>query len=67
MKEVTIEEIRNIAQRVVSTTNESSNNYDAIDDVEGVLLEMFKKMSIAVEEIVKNNPDCKCTNCKCDK
>ncbi len=30
------------------------------------LLDMFNKMDIAVEDI-KNNPDCKCENCGCDK
>jgi len=66
MKEVSSKEIREIAEGIVTKTNESSNNYDAVDDVLGILKDMFNKMNIAVEEI-KNNPDCKCENCGCDK
>ena len=66
MKEVTSEEIREIAEGIVTTTNESSNDYDAVDDVAGILRDMFLKMDVAVESI-KKNPDCKCENCSCDK
>lgn len=66
MKEITTEEIRELAEGIVSKTNESPSDYDAIDDVSGILKEMFTNMDIAVEEI-KKNPDCKCKNCGCDK
>ena len=66
MKEVTREEIREIAEGIVTTTNESTNDYDAVDDVAGILRDMFLKMDVAVESI-KKNPDCKCKNCSCDK
>jgi hypothetical protein len=66
MKEVTSKEIREIAEGIVTKTNESSNDYDAVDDVSNILKDMFNKMDIAVEDI-KKNPDCKCESCGCDK
>jgi len=66
MKEVTNKEIRDIAEGIVTKTTESINDYDAVDSVSTILKDMFSKMNIAVEAI-KNNPDCKCTNCSCDK
>lgn len=66
MKEVNSKEIREIAKGIVTKINESSNDYDAIDDVSSILKDIFSRMNIAIEEI-KNNPDCKCQNCGCDK
>jgi len=66
MKEVTNKEVREIAESIVSKTNESDSDYDSVDDVEEILKSMFEKMNIAVKK-VKNNPDCKCTDCGCDK
>ena len=66
MKEVTNKEIRDIAENIVEKANESSSNYDAVEDVSFILTDIFKKMEIAVEE-VKANPDCKCTSCACKK
>ena len=66
MKQVTSQEIREIAENIVDKTNESSNNYDAVDDVSSILIGILEKMEVAVE-IVKNNPDCKCENCECKK
>jgi hypothetical protein len=66
MKEVTNREIRDIAENIVEKTNESTNNYDAIDDVSSILANIFNKMEIAVEKI-KENPSCKCDSCKCKK
>jgi len=65
-KEISNREIRDIAEGIVTKTNESSNNYDAVDDVANLLKEMFNKMDIAVETLKKNS-DCKCKNCGCDK
>jgi len=62
MKEISQREIREIAENIVDKTK----NSDAVDDVSEILKEMLKKMDVAVEEI-KNNPNCKCTNCKCNK
>lgn len=62
MKEISQVEIREIAENIVRKTN----GFDAVEDVSEILKEMLRKMNIAVEEI-KNNPNCKCTNCKCVK
>jgi uncharacterized phage infection (PIP) family protein YhgE len=62
MKEISQKEIKEIAENIISKTKGS----DAVEDVSDILKEMLKKMNIAVEEI-KNNPNCKCTNCKCNK
>jgi hypothetical protein len=66
MKEISHNEIRNIAESIVNKANDTSNDYDAIDEVSEILKETLKKMDIAVED-VKNNPNCKCTNCGCNK
>jgi len=65
-KEVTNQEIREIAEGIVTKTSESTSDYDAVDDVTGILKDMFANMNIAVENL-KKNPNCKCTNCSCDK
>jgi len=64
MKQVSNKEVREIAENIVEKTNKSTNDYDAVDDVSLLLRNIFEKMEIAVEQI-KNNPDCKCTDCKC--
>ena len=66
MKKVSSKEVREIAENIVDKTNKSTNDYDAVDDITSMLRVVFEKMEIAVEEI-KNNPDCKCTDCKCEK
>jgi hypothetical protein len=66
MKEVSNKEIRDIAVGIVTTTSESTNDFDAVDDVEVILKGMFSKMDIAVESL-KKDPNCKCKNCGCDK
>lgn len=63
MKEITQQEIREIAENIVSKANESS---DAIEDISAILGDLLTKMDVAVEK-VKKNPDCKCKNCECDK
>ena len=64
MKEVSSKEIRDIAENIVSKTSETPNTYDAIEIAETMLREIFEKMEIVVEKL-KNNRDCKCTDCKC--
>ncbi len=66
MKEITQQEIREIAENIVSKTSESPSNHDAIKDVSNILGDLLTKMDIAVEKI-KKDPDCKCKNCGCDK
>jgi hypothetical protein len=66
MKKVSNQEIRDIAEGIVTTTSESTNDYDAIDGVAIILKDMFTKMNIAVESI-KKDPNCRCQNCGCDK
>jgi hypothetical protein len=66
MKQVTNKEIKEIAERIVDKTNESTSDYDAVDDVTSMLRAVLKKMEIAVEGI-KKNPNCKCESCECEK
>lgn len=65
MKKVSNKEIRDIAKNIVNKTSNSSSD-NAIEDVDSMLREIFEKMEIAVEKI-KNNPNCKCTDCECKK
>ena len=66
MKEISQKEIKEIAKNIVNKASDSTSNHDAVEDVSDILKEMLNRMNVAVEEI-KNNPDCKCTNCKCGK
>jgi len=66
MKQVTNKEIKEIAESIVDKTNESSSDYDAVDDVTSMLRDIFKKMEVAVE-VIKENPNCKCEDCECKK
>jgi methyl-accepting chemotaxis protein len=66
MEKVSIKEIREIAENIVEKTNESTNEYDAVNDVTLMLRGILEKMEIAVEKI-KNNTDCNCAECKCEK
>jgi len=65
-KVVTHKEIREIAENIVDKTNESTNDFDAIDDISGLLKNMLISMKVEVEGI-KENPNCKCEDCKCNK
>jgi len=64
MNKITQEEIREIAGNIVSKTNESTNDFDAIDDISDMLRNMLINMKAEVEEIKRS---CKCTDCKCNK
>lgn len=66
MKEISNKEVREIAENIVDKTNNSTNDYDSVDNIALMLRNVFEKMEIAVEK-VKNNSDCKCTDCKCEK
>jgi hypothetical protein len=65
MKEISNQEIKEIATNIVEKTSNSSNDYDAIEDISLILKDTLTKMNIVVEEIKK--PDCKCKNCGCKK
>lgn len=65
MKKITNKEIREIAENIVEKTNESTNDFDAVEDITQVLKNMLINMKVAVEEI-KKNPNCGCSDCKCD-
>jgi len=65
MKEVTNKEIREISEVIIKKTNDSDNNFDAIDDVSDILKDMFTDMNIAVEKI-KRDADCECEDCGCE-
>ncbi|MEK6829870.1 MAG: hypothetical protein AABY15_07155 [Nanoarchaeota archaeon] len=66
MKQITQQEIREIAGNIINKASECPSNYDAIDGVISILNDVLKKMDITVEE-VKNRPGCKCNDCACDK
>lgn len=65
-KIVTHKEIREMAENIVDKTNESTNVFDAVDDISGILKNMLISMKVEVE-VIKENANCKCNECKCNK
>jgi len=66
MREVTNNEIKEISEDIVKKMNESTNDYDAIEDVAYMVRNMLKGMKVPVENH-KNNSECKCKDCGCEK
>lgn len=62
MKKVSNKEIREIADNIVNKTSESTNDYEAIEDVSHILRDVFSKMNIIVED-----QTCNCEDCDCNK
>lgn len=62
MKKVSNKEIIEIANNIINKTSESTNNYDAVEDVSHILRVVFSKMDIIVED-----PTCNCEGCDCNK
>lgn len=66
MREVTNKEIDKIVENIVTKVNKTTNDYDAAEDIKHLLVNMLKGMKIPIEE-EKNNTECKCKNCGCEK
>jgi len=65
VKEMTAQEVRDLAENIVSKTSENKSDYDSVDEVTSILNNLFEKVGIEVKSI--NTRECKCTNCACGK
>lgn len=65
MKEISNQEIKEIADNIISRANECSNDYDAKEVAERIIRETLEKMNIPMENV--QQIECKCKTCGCGK